>query len=163
MLPMTSNLKKTIDLYIKNKKDISELIANVDIKGCNLKGAIIKYLNRTKCDLKGIDFSYCTLGSDDKILSLIQCDLSNCNFGHAKFIGSTFMRSCKAHNINFKEADVSKVSYEHTDFGEDSDFCGAIIKIGTNQGIGAKFPKSLFYNLMKGWSTNFKIVEDNVK
>ena len=159
MLPYTNEIDRKIKMYIKNKKDISELIANVDIKGINLSGAIIKYLNRLKCDLRGINFSHCILGSDNKIFSIIQCDISNCNFNYAKFIGATFLRSCKAHNVNFKEADVSKVSYEHTDFGEDSDFCGAIIKIGTNQGIGAKFPKSLFYNLMKGWSTNFKIVE----
>jgi uncharacterized protein YjbI with pentapeptide repeats len=158
MLPYTNEIDKKVKMYIKNKKDISELIANVDIKGINLSGAIIKYLNRLKCDLRGIDFSHCILGSDDKVFSIIQCDISNCNFNYTKFIGATFLRSCKAHNCNFKNADCSKVSYEHTDF-TDSDFCGITLTLETNRGLGCIMPKNLFSNLMNGWSTNFKIVE----
>lgn len=162
MLPMTDSIRKKIIDYKKSKRDISELIKDVNIKGEDLSYCIIKYLNRTNCDLRGVNFSHCKIGSNDKIVSLIQCDLSGSNFNHCYFVGTTFMRSCKVHLCNFKASDVAKVSYEHSDFGEEdsqaSNFCGAKITIGTNQGMGAKFPKQLFKDLMNGWGTNYKIV-----
>jgi uncharacterized protein YjbI with pentapeptide repeats len=158
MLPFTNSIKEKVNMYIKNGKDISELIKDVDIKGQDFTRAKIAYLNRSKCDLKGINFSHCILGSDDKVFSIIQCDISNCNFNYANFVGATFLRSCKAHNCNFKNADCSKVDYQHTDF-TDSDFCGITLTLETNRGLGCTMPKNLFSNLMNGWSTNFKIVE----
>jgi uncharacterized protein YjbI with pentapeptide repeats len=149
-------------MFIKNKKDISYLIKDTDIRGENLSRAIIKDFNRVKCDLKGINFSFCLLGGGDRPFSIIQCDISNSNFENAQFVGTAFVRSCAAHNCNFKGADVSKASYEHTDF-TDSNFCNSVIRIGTLNGIGAIFPKSMFEDLMKGWSTKFKIVESEEK
>jgi len=160
MRPMTNSLREQIQIYIKNKKDISDLIADIDLKGENLSHAVVKYLNRVNCDLRGINWSYCLLGSEDKIFSIIQCDISNSNFENAKFVGSTFIRSCKAHNCNFKNADLSKVDYQYTDCGETSNFCNAIIQISTRKGLGAKFPKSMFEDLCRGWNTKFKIIED---
>lgn len=157
MLPMSNSIREKINMYIKNGKDISEIIKDVNIKGENLSRSIIKDLNRVNCDLRGTNFSFCLLGGGVRPFSIIQCDIGNSNFESAQFVGTTFIRSCKAHNCNFKNADISKVSYEHTDCGETSNFCGAIIKIGTREGLGAHLPSSMWQDLCQGWDINIKV------
>lgn len=154
--PITNELRSKIQTYIKNKLDISDLIKDVDIKGENLSFAIIKNLNRTDCDLSNTNFSHCILGDEKTIFSIIRCNISGCNFDGTIFVGKAWMRSCNATNCNFRNSDVSKVSYEHTDF-MGSTFCDATIKIGTREGIGCKFPASLFEELTQGWDFKIKI------
>ena len=156
---ITHQLREQIKMHIKNKLDISDLIQNVSLKNEDLSGAVIKYIAKIGCDLYGCNFSHSILGCEDKIFSLIQCNISNCNFEGCNFVGKAFLRSCVAKGCNFKNANVALVDYQHSDFSN-SNFCGAIIRISTREGIGAKFPKSMFEDLMKGWSTKFKIVEE---
>lgn len=157
MKSMTNELRKQIQTYIKNRVDISDLLYNIDIKGEDLSRAVIKHLSLVDRDISGCNFSYTELGDDNRIFSIIRCNIRNCKFEGAKFIGRTFMRSCDADNCNFNNADVSLVDYQHTNFGENSTFCNAKITISTNSGIGCKFPKKMFYDLCKGWSMQIEV------
>lgn len=159
MIPMTNDLRKKVQSYIKNHIDISELIKDVDIKGEDLSFAIIKKLYRKDTDMRGCNFSNSFLGEEkgnNVQFSLINCDMRNCNFQGAKFVGYAFVRGCNAQNCNFRGADVSKASYEHTDF-TNSTFCGIIMRLGTKDGIGCLFPKDLLEQLTKEWKNKPKI------
>jgi len=156
MKPFTSDLKNKINSYIKNKIDISELIKDVDLKGVDLAGAIIKDFQFLERDISGSTWANTKLGNDKTPCSFIRCNLTNCNFYGARFVGKTWVRSCKAHNCNFKTADLAKVDYQYTDFTA-SDFCDSILKIGTREGLGCILPDSLFEDLCKGWKMRIKI------
>lgn len=156
MLPLTNELKKKIDTYIKNGIDISSLIEDVDLTNLNLSRAIIKKLNIRDRDISGCNFSNCVLGSEESTgnvptIAFINCKMHHCNFESAKFISTSWIRSCNAQFCNFSNADVSKVSYANSNF-DGSRFCGAIIRIGTKEGSGTSFPQSLFNDLCSGWN-----------
>lgn len=152
MKPLTSDLKKKILERVKSKIDISDLIEGVDLRGADLSNTIIKKLRITDVDISNSNFSGSQLGDEtgQTIFTIIRCKLNNCNFFGTKFVGKAWVRSCTAHNCNLNESDVSKVSYEHTDF-TGSTFCGATLRIGTREGIGCIFPKGLLEDLTKEW------------
>lgn len=154
MQPLTHNLQEKIKIRIKNKLDVSDLIDNVDIRGADLSRAIIKTFKRTDADISNCNFAYAILGDSENrsnIFSIIRCKMHNCNFEGAQFIGQAWVRSCEAQGCNFRNADISRCSYEHSNF-KGCTFCGAVIRIGTNEGIGAIFPKEMFADLCRGWS-----------
>lgn len=157
--PMTNDIRKKIELYVKNKLDIAPLIEDVIIKGEHLSGAIITYVNYVGEDLSGTNFSNTTLGCDNKIFTIISCKLNNCNFYGANFVGKAFVRSCEAHDCNFKNANVALADYRNTDFGDNSNFCGAIIRIDSSSGIGCIFPKSMWADLTRNWKQKIKVEE----
>lgn len=148
--PMTSSLREKIKTYIKNEIDIASLIDGVSIKGENLSHAIISYMNKIEEDISGCNFSYTKLGCSDKIFTILRCNMNNCNFEEAEFVGRAFVRYCQAQNCNFKGANVAKADYQYTNF-KGSTFCNAIIRIGTREGTGCIFPKEMFTELCKGW------------
>ena len=155
--PMTNDLRSKIQMYIKNKLDISSLIEDINLKGEDLSFAIIKRFNRIDCDLQGVNWAHAILGNPDRLdFTVIRCNISNSNFEGTIFEKS-WIRSCKALNCNFRNSDVSKVSYNHTDFGEGTTFCGAIIRIGTKEGIGCHFPSSMWKDLTEGWDTTIEV------
>jgi uncharacterized protein YjbI with pentapeptide repeats len=155
MIPLTHDLKEKIQTRIKNKLDISDLIKDVDLKGADLTGAVINNIQITKQDISGCNFTNTVIGNDKTICTLIQCNLTGCSFKGAQIVGRMWIRSCIAHNCNFKDADVSKVEYQYTDF-TDSTFCNAVIRIGTREGIGCIFPTQMFDDLCKGWRMKIK-------
>jgi uncharacterized protein YjbI with pentapeptide repeats len=156
--PMTHTIREQIALYRKNKIDISSLITDVCIKNEDLSYCIISSLTKNETDISGCNFSHAILGSDKTIISIIRTNLSNCNFEGANFIGKSWIRSCNARNCNFKNANVALIDYQHTDF-RGSSFCGSIIRIDTNSGIGCIFPKEMFEDLCKGWKMKINVEE----
>ena len=159
MKPITSELRTRIKINIKNKIPIDGLIENVDIKGEDLSWAIIPKLKRIDCNISGCNFSHAILGNDTNIFTLIRTNISNCNFEDTKFIGKVWMRSCNATNCNFKGADVSSVSYEHTDFSY-SNFCGCIIRLDSRTNVGCKFDRTLVEELVKNWLNSKDILKN---
>ncbi len=158
MRPLTSNIREQIKIRIKNKIDISDLIEDIDLKEENLSWAIISKFRRIDSNLSGCNFSHCTLGNDKDIFTIIRCNIGNCNFDSANFIGKAWMRSCNAQGCNFKNANVANVSYEYTDF-KGATFCGSIIRIGTRENIGSEFSTDLLENLTSSWKTKYRFEE----
>lgn len=148
---MSNELREKISSYRKNKLDISDLIKDVSIKGENLSYSIIKSLFKLDTDMSNCNLSHCEIGSDSTQVHIIRTKMINCNFESTKFIGDVWIRSCDAKNCNFKNADVHTVSYNNSNF-LGTTFCGAIITIGTRQGLGAIMPESFFTDLTKGWA-----------
>jgi len=157
MRPLTHDLEEKIKIAIKNRIDISDLIEDVDLRNANLSRAIIKKLKRIDTDISNCNFSYSQLGDPENktIFTIIRCKMLNCNFEGASFVGKAWVRSCDAKGCNFRNADISKASYEHSDF-RNSTFCNAVIRIGTSEGMGCRFPKEMFDELCKGWLMKIK-------
>ena len=159
--PMTHEVRKRIQDYIKNGLDVSDLIKDYSLKGENLSRAIIKTLVRYDEDMSGCQLTYATLGDEskpDNIVQMLRCNLTGCNFEGIRFISKTWVRSCVCKNMNLKNADLSKVDYKYTDF-RGCKFCSTILRISTGAGIGCKFSKELFTELTKGWGVEIDVKE----
>lgn len=156
--PMTHELRNKINIAIKNKIDISDLIRDVSIKGEDLSNAIISDIYRIDTDISGCNFSGAIIGSSTKVATFIRCMMQNVNFESTNFIDKAWIRHCDAQNCNFKNANVSLVDYRDTNF-DGSTFCNAIIRIGTACGIGCKFPKQMFYDLCKNWKMKITVTD----
>jgi uncharacterized protein YjbI with pentapeptide repeats len=161
MNPLTQDIKNKIAIYRKNRIDISKLIKNVNLKDADLSECIIRELHRVDDDISNCNFTNCVFGNPEggisNKISLNNCNISGCSFYRAKFVSNSWIRHCKAHNCNFKNADVSLVDYQYSDFGDSTTFCNAKITISTNSGVGAIFPKSMFQELCKGWKTQVEV------
>jgi uncharacterized protein YjbI with pentapeptide repeats len=157
MRPFTHDIQSKVALAIKNRIDISDLIVDVDLRNANLARAIITKFRRMDTDISNCNFAFSELGdsTNKDIFTIIRCKMQNCNFEGVRFVGTSWMRSCDAQNCNFRNADVSKVSYEHTDF-RGCTFCDAVIKIGTKEGLGCIFPTEMFEQLTQGWKMKIK-------
>jgi len=150
MKPLTNALKKKIQQCRKNKIDIADLIVDVDLKGADLSYCIISNIERTGCDLTGINLSHSIIGGDEnKIPKFVKCNLQSANFDSATFLSHSWIRSCNARNANFRHGNFHKVAYEHTDF-RGVTFCDSVLKIGTNEAVGALFDLNFFQELVKG-------------
>jgi uncharacterized protein YjbI with pentapeptide repeats len=160
MKPFINDLKSKIEIAIKNGIDVSELIKDVDLRNVNLSRAIIKKLQIRDRDISGCNFSNCILGDEGNIgnipqISFINCKMNHCNFEGARFVSTSWIRSCDAQNCRFNNTDASKLSYANSNF-MGSTFCGAIIRIETKEGIGCKFPVKMFEDLTSGWNMKIK-------
>ena len=147
---MTEEKRKQIQMYMKNRMDISELIANVSIKGENLSGAIIKTMNRPGDDISGVNLSRAIIGESDKTVEWSNVIANNCNLYRTRFLGRIRANNAKITNSNLNRCYVPFADYKQTDF-RGSSFCGAIFRIGTGDGKGAKFDKEVIDLLIKEW------------
>jgi uncharacterized protein YjbI with pentapeptide repeats len=150
MRKLTHAEKETIQTYIKNKIDISDKLINIDISGEDLSYAIIKKFNRLNDNMKGLNLAYATIGEEGQVTIWSGNNLSNVNFHGTKFVGTVFMRRCICKGANFTETFMPNLEYQYTDF-RGAKFCSAVIRIGSREGLGAQFDKSLWDNLTKGW------------
>lgn len=148
--PMTHHLREQIQRNIKNRIDISDLIKDVSIKGEDLSYSKISYFHRTGEDFSNTNFFNATIGSEDNISMILNCNIQHCNFQKVKFIGKLFLRHTDARWASFRDVIAPEAEYQHSDFRGCS-FCHAVLKIGTEEGIGAKFDASFFQDLTKGW------------
>ena len=142
MKTIITSLKEKINKYIKNKLDISDLIKDVDIRGADLSGAIIKDFNIINGDISRCNLSNSIIGEDNKITILTGTNMSNCNFKDAVFKGEIIMKKVDAKNCNFDEAFLPFIHYEHADLRGCS-FCGTVWRLGSNVGHSAKINKEL--------------------
>jgi len=160
MKPFTESLKKKIAEYRKNHLDISSLIEDIDIRNQDLSYCIIKYFRRINSDISNCNFAHCILGDEtrNKVFSILNSKMNNCNLNGVKFVGPTFIRYSELKNCNIRNADVANVDYQYTDF-TGSDFCNSKITISTTLGLGCKFPAKLLYDLTQGWNLKIKVEE----
>jgi uncharacterized protein YjbI with pentapeptide repeats len=139
-----------IDSYIKNGKDISELLEGYELKGGNFNNAIIKKITRYNEDLSNCTFVNTVIGELGTETNLSGCTFDGSNFKGAKFLGRTIIRNTSCKNCNFNETDLNHLDYSRADF-RGSSFCEAIIQIGSMSGHGALFDKSILELLTRGW------------
>ena len=79
----------------------------------------------------------------------VQCKMHNVNMDSAIFLSTAWLRSCDMHNANLRRGDFHHVAYEHSDF-RGVTFCDSVLKIGTNEAVGALFDLNFFQELVKG-------------
>lgn len=159
MLPLTNELQAKIREYAKNGIDISELIKDVNLSGADLSHCVIKHLVIVDQHLKNINFSYTTIGEEKgSPVNISGNKLSNITFKGTKFVTTIFFRRNECKNCNFSEAFVPYVEYQKTTFDAGCTFCSTVFRIGSREGLGAKFDVSFFRELAKYWGV--KIVEE---
>jgi len=139
---MTESIRQKISLYRKNRKDISDLIKDIDIKGEDLSGCIIKSFDRMNEDISDCNLSRCIIGEDKKITHLSRAIMVNCNFRNTVFKGNIWMRYVDARNTNFGSAFVPFVEYQHGDF-RGCNFCDTVWRMGSRAGHDAKINQKL--------------------
>ncbi len=160
ILPKIPNeVMKKVRKYIRNKIDISSLIAPYDIQGQDFTGAIIKNINRSNQDLSNTNFTKCIIGEEGKVTNLCNNNFSNGSFAYARLLGKVWMRRCKCRNVNFTSTYMPYLDYQYTDF-TNSDFCEVVIQLGTSAGLGAEFDDKFFKDLSKSWKIKIEKVND---
>lgn len=146
--PMTHEVRNKIALRIKSQLDISDLIKDYNIKGLDLTGAIINFLDREDQDISNTLFIRAIIGTEDSITTLSGCNLNGCNFMNARFNGKVFLRYCDLRNANFSGAWLPTVDYRYSDL-RNINLCEAVLKVGSRNGYKAKFEWSQFDKLAK--------------
>jgi len=161
MTPMTHELRKKIQLYIKNKLDIATLIDGVQITGENFNGAIITRLFRLEEDLSNCSFANAVIGTAEGEVNFSGSNLTNCNFRGVVFPGRVLFRNVRARGANLSDAYLPYMEYQGADF-RSATFCDAVIRIGSRQGKGAKFDKNLFRALARFWGVPVTVAGENI-
>lgn len=159
MKPITNELRKKIQMYTKNKLDISELIFNIDIKGENLSHAVIKNFNRTGENLSGTKFTYAVIGREGIVTNLSSNIFRDCDFCNTHFLGTIYMRKCDCRGSNFQCAWCHNVEWQHSDV-RNCNFCEAILRLGTDYFFKTRVDINLFRDLTKYLNIEVKIKED---
>jgi len=161
MKAMTSDLRKKIEAKIKNKQDISDLIRDIDIKGENLAGAIIEYLQLVGRDVTNTNFSRAIIGRKGEIINWCSSRFKGCNFKDAVFKGKLWARRSDMRNCNFSGASIPFFEYQRADL-RGCRFCSTIICVGSRAGMGAKFDETFFDELARYWDINVDFVKKGV-
>ena len=155
-VPMNNALREQIKVAIKNGLDISDLIRGVDIKGENLKGAIIKDFNRPNDDITKVDLSKAIIGEEGKITNLSGTIMRSVRFDDVVFKGTVFLRRCDCRESVFSGAVMVNLEYQNTDF-RGCKFCETAIRLGTTYSLGSKFSDNVFDDLGKMWGLEIKV------
>lgn len=155
-LPLTNALKEQILQYKKKGLDIASLIQNVNIKGADLSGTFISYLDASDQDISGTNFANCKIGTADTVVNFNRTILDNCCFVGTTFPGVVWIRRARARNCNFERASFPFADYRYCDF-RGSKFCDSIFSIGTEKGYGAVFDENFFKELAKYWGVTITI------
>lgn len=146
--PMTHQVRNKVEMYIKNQMDISDLIADYNIKDMNLTGAIIKTFNRQDQDISNTLFVRAIIGEEGKTNSVNGCNFRGSNFMGAKFLGKMFMRYCDLRDCNFNDAWLPDLDYRYSDLTNIT-LCEAVFRVGSRNGYKSKFQWSQFEKLAR--------------
>ncbi len=156
MKPMTNALKEKIMIWVKNRKDISDLIKDVNIKGMDLSGAIIKELDIHDQDIRKTNFARAIIGTKDNIINMNRTNLRGCCFVRTQFPGKLWVRRADIRDCNFKGAYVPFADYKFARL-EGCNFCDTVFSIGTQRAYGASFSPDFFKDLAKFWGINVTV------
>jgi len=156
MKPMTEVLRLKIQKYIKNRIDISELIYDVEIKGENLSGAVIKSLVRPGDDLTRTNFSKAIIGEKGCINNISGAKMRSSVWCDAHIEGIMYMRRVDARNADFSGCVMIDCEYQYSDF-RGAKFCEAGLRIGTDYGFKAKFDQDMFKDLTAMWNLDVRV------
>lgn len=149
--PMTERVRSEIRMFSKNRKDISPVIENYSLKDEDLTNCIIKTFNRVGDDLTNINFAKSVIGEEGKITNLCGCNFMNSNFSDVVFLGTIWFRRANLRNCNFTRAFMPNVEYQYADI-RNIRVCSAVMRIGSDEGMGALADISFFEQLKQAWN-----------
>jgi uncharacterized protein YjbI with pentapeptide repeats len=158
MKSFTNELKKQIDIRIKNGIDISDLIKDVDIRGQDFSRAIIKELNIVNGDISNAMFFDATIGQENTITNLSGTKMNHTNFKQARLLGETWLTGADARNSIFTSAYMPYPKFNNANF-KGANFCGIITKIQTHTYKGAKFDVKFIQDLANMLNLKVTITE----
>ncbi len=153
---MTHAQREQIQMYIKNRLDISELIKGYEIAGEDLSRSIITVMDVSDQDISRCNFSNAVIGTKDTIVNMNRVRAKECNFVRAIFPGEVWARQGVFRNSNFKGAFVPYVDYRYADF-RNCNFCDCVFTISTPKSLGAMFSEDFFKDLSTHWGVEITI------
>lgn len=154
---MTHAIRDEIKMRIKNRLDISDLIAGVNIQGMDLSNSIIHTLDKTNCNISNCNFCGAKIGEERKVVRLTNAIAKNVNFKRVKFLGKVMARGIDARGANFYSAYMPYVDYRYADL-RGANFCECVFSLGTAKSYGAKFSPDFFQDLAAFWGLEIKII-----
>lgn len=157
MKEMTDDLRKKIQMYIKNRKDISELTYDVNISNEKLEYAIIKNFNRNNQTIYRVNLAHSILGEEGKLTTFCNNKLIDCRFDDVRFKGKWFFRHNKVFNCNFSSSWMPYFEAQFTEFDDNCNFCETFMRLGVSYLWKTKFGINLFQDLLR--FTNLKVIE----
>jgi uncharacterized protein YjbI with pentapeptide repeats len=153
------SVRKDVQMRIKNRIDISDLIANYSIKGEDLTGAIIKKLDRNNEDISNLNLTNAIVGIEDGETHLSRAVARNCNFKGTKFLGKVIAKKTDFTGTTFVAAYLPLFDYRFATMHKCT-FCDAVFTIGTNYSYGSKFDSQFFKDLGQMWNLQITILPD---
>jgi uncharacterized protein YjbI with pentapeptide repeats len=157
MKPKLPNaIKNEVAMRIKNKVDISELIAPYSIQNEDFSYAIIKTFNRIGENISNLNLTNAIIGSENQMIDLSGADARNCCFKRTQFISKVISKRTDFRNSNFTETFIPKWDYRLANL-IGCVFCGTTFTIGTHYAFGAKFSPALFESLAKMCNLNITV------
>ena len=159
MKEMTHALREKIKIYIKNGRDISELIKDVSLRGEDLSYAIIKDFKRIKDNMSGARFTKAQIGEEGKNTTICNNKMKGSFWDDCQFKGHIFFRRNDCENSDFCGALMHNVEYQFTNF-RGCKFCETAIRIGMSYSEGARFSADLFRDLAKMWNLEITVKEE---
>lgn len=133
--PMTHEQRAKIQMYIKNKMDISALLDGYQLRNEDLSYSIISRFNRVSENISNTNFSNSVIGEDNFICNLSGCNFMGSNFSRVKFLGIIWLRRCNLTNSNFYGAWMPGVELNGSDI-TNMKMCDAFIRLGVKNWFG---------------------------
>lgn len=152
-------LQTKIKIYIKNGKDISNLIKDQNINGLDLSHAKINSLDLSNQKIENVNFFKTIFGEEGSIINFTRTQFKNCNFAGSVFKSKTIFDYSKSFGCRYNKTIIPYASYQYSKFDENCEFCGIVLPLGTKEGIGADFSNNFFRDLSKHWKV--KIIKEN--
>ena len=153
---LTDDIKREINIRIKNKVDIADLIENYSIDCEDFTGAVITRFNREGENISNLVLTNAVVGNEESGVNINRVIATNCCFKGVKFIGQVMAKNARLNNSNFMNAYVPRCDYRYADL-RGCNFCGTIFTIATSYSFGAKFDDKFFHQLGDHFGLEIKV------
>jgi len=151
-----NNIKAEVSMCIKNRVDISNLIAPYSISGEDLTNAIIPNFQRVDEDISNVNLTNAIIGIENGETCISRAIARNCCFKNTRFLGKVVAKKTDFTNTSFEGAFIPVCDYRFADL-QGCIFCGTAFTIGTHYSLGAKFDDKFFKDLAKMWNLTITV------
>ena len=153
---MPRNIRDEVSMRIKNRIDISDLIAPYSIMGEDFTNSIIYNFQRIGEDISKLNLTNAIIGTDNSETNISRASAKYCCFKNTKFLGKVVAKKTDFTNTTFEGAFIPICDYRFADL-RGCIFCGTAFTIGTHYSFGAKFDDKFFKDLAKMWNLTITI------
>ena len=153
---MPNTVKAEVSMRIKNRVDISSLIAPYSIAYEDLSGSIITNFQRTGEDISNLNLTNAIVGTENGETHISRAVVRNCCFKNTRFLGKVVAKKTDFTNTSFEDAFIPICDYRFADL-RGCTFCGTAFTIGTHYSLGAKFDDKFFKDLAKMWNLTITV------
>ena len=162
MKPKIPNaVRAELAMRIKNKIDISDLIAPYSIANEDLSGAIIKDFQRVGEDISNLNLTNAVIGTENAETHISRAIAYNGCFKNARFLGKVIAKKTNFTNSNFTNAYLPYCDYRFAKFNN-CIFCGAVFSMSTELSLGAEFSDNFFRDLGKCFNLTITVNKPGV-